>query len=79
MVGSWNIYGTPCISVSQLLYLLNFEASMSDYISDHRHDLSWKLPLLSLEGGAGGCGVGLPVGQEHMVGWNIGKYGDPGT
>ena len=42
-------------------------------VPDDRHDLGGELPLLLLEAGADGAGVGLPAGSKHMVWGNIGE------
>ena len=53
--------------------LFNFEAGVLDDVPHHGHDLGRELPLLLLQGGAGGLGVRLPVGNEDMVGRNVGE------
>ena len=55
-------------------YLNHLEASVLHDVPDHGHDLGRELPLLQLERRADDGGVGLPVGTEHMVRRNIGKY-----
>ena len=51
---------------------------MLHHVPDYRHDLGWEHPLLLPQGGTDGAGVLLPVGEEIVVGGDIGKLGFSG-
>ena len=51
---------------------------MLHHIPDDRHDLGREHPLLLPQGGTDGAGVLLPVGEEIVVGGDIGELGFSG-
>ena len=51
---------------------------MLHHVPDYRHDLGGEHPLLLPQGGTDGAGVLLPVGEEIVVGGDIGELGFSG-
>ena len=64
-------------SGGRLPHLLNLEACVLHDVPDDWHDLGRELPLLLLQSRTGGLRVRSPVGNEDVVGGNIGEQGQP--